>query len=96
MRDRIRDLMPAFYDEDIDDEDIGVADAAAGLWEADAFNATAQHTATFRHWLTDDDTEVAAAQQSCSPGSPPLRTSSTASRPSPQTTYGLPCGRART
>ncbi|NUO56699.1 MAG: HEAT repeat domain-containing protein [Hamadaea sp.] len=60
LRSRIRELLPAFYDGELADDDFETMDAAAQVWAADAYAAMARHGDVFRRWLRDPDTEVAA------------------------------------
>ncbi|NUT20939.1 MAG: HEAT repeat domain-containing protein [Hamadaea sp.] len=62
LRRRISELLPAFYDGEIDDsgDDFDVMNLADQVWAADAYAAFTPNGEVFRRWLADADPEVAA------------------------------------
>ncbi|MCP2322153.1 HEAT repeat protein [Hamadaea flava] len=60
LRRRIRELLPAFYEGEVEDDDFEVMDLAAQVWAADAYAAFTPNGEVFRRWLGDPDAEVAA------------------------------------
>ena len=49
-----------YLEEDFTEGWVGIADACAVKWEADAYWAAARYVDAYRRWLADDDAEVAS------------------------------------